>query len=177
MPHQPRLAVVPAVHDPGCAQCAARLLPRIAVATFGLLAVLSGLASAPACAEAYRWVDEDGHVQYSDQPPPGVTAERLEVHGESVSGDLEERQERREKLLDVMEQERAEDARADTEKAKQDEQRRQNCSTATDRLRQIEEARYIFERSADPDNPRVLEDGERAAYTERARQDVAKWCH
>ncbi|HEX5127812.1 MAG TPA: DUF4124 domain-containing protein [Rhodocyclaceae bacterium] len=30
--------------------------------------------AAPASAEIYTWKDANGHVQYSDQPPPGVDA-------------------------------------------------------------------------------------------------------
>jgi len=159
----------------GQARPPGKLRSPAAGTTLALLAVLC--VAAPVSSEVYRWVDADGRVQYGDQPPAGAGAERVEVGAEkSVSGDLEERRERREKFLDVMEEEREQDARTDAEKSKQETKRRQNCSTATERLRQIEEARYIYERSADPDNPRVLDDPERDAYTKRARQDVAKWC-
>jgi hypothetical protein len=42
--------------------------------------------------------------------------------------------------------------------------------------RKIEEARFIYEPTGDPLNPRILDDTERAAAGERARQDVDEWC-
>lgn len=52
-----------------------RFLPLIA-----LLFVVS-----LAQAEMYRWVDEEGNVQFSDTPPPeGVDAERMEIPEPSV---------------------------------------------------------------------------------------------
>jgi len=154
------------------------LFPRIAAAPVVLLAAACSLASTAALAEVYRWVDADGRVQFGDRPPADAEAEPLDVgSGKSVSGDLDERRERRERLLDVMQEERAEEARADAENDKQESVRRQNCSTASDKLRRIEEARYIYEPTGDPDNPRVLEDQERAGYTAKARQEVSKWCN
>ena len=41
------------------------------------LAVISLLAAGLAAAQAYRWVDEDGVVHYSDRPQPG--AERIDL--------------------------------------------------------------------------------------------------
>ncbi len=41
------------------------------------LAVLLALAALPAAAQMYRWIDKDGKVHYSDQPPPAA-AKKLE---------------------------------------------------------------------------------------------------
>jgi hypothetical protein len=42
------------------------------------LALLLALAPALASAQTYKWIDENGHTQYSDQPPPaGVKAEKI----------------------------------------------------------------------------------------------------
>jgi hypothetical protein len=48
--------------------------PLIAAAIFAAAAALSG---APAMAAMYKWVDENGHVNYGDTPPPGAKAERM----------------------------------------------------------------------------------------------------
>jgi hypothetical protein len=139
----------------------------------------SALAIAPvaACAEIFRWVDENGRVQFGDRPPADAQAEQVEIGADkSVSGDLDERQQRRDRLLDAMEEKRAEDARAEAESARVEATRRRNCATATETARKIDEARVIYEPTGDPLNPRVLDDAERAAAAERARQDVARWC-
>jgi hypothetical protein len=128
-------------------------------------------------AEIFRWVDEDGRVQFGDHPPADAQTERIAVdNSESVSGDLEERRERRERFLGVIEEQRAEDARAAAEAARQEAQRREKCRAASDRLRQIEEARVIYEPTADAYNPRILDEEERNEYLSRAKQDVSKWC-
>ena len=46
-------------------------MPRFLLAVFAALAALH---AATAAAQAYRWVDKDGRVHYSDNPPPGATA-------------------------------------------------------------------------------------------------------
>jgi Domain of unknown function (DUF4124) len=48
--------------------------PLLAAAAFAVVAVLSG---SPAIAAMYKWVDENGHVNYGDTPPAGVKAERM----------------------------------------------------------------------------------------------------
>ena len=52
-----------------------RFLPRPrALAAVSVLVALA--ASGAASAQTYRWVDEKGRVQYSDQPPPGKLKEQ-----------------------------------------------------------------------------------------------------
>lgn len=128
-------------------------------------------------AGVYRWVDENGRVQFGDRPPAEAQAEQIEVgEQKSVSGDLDQRRERRELLLDVMEEKRVEENRAEAKGAEQESKRRANCAKATETARQIADARFIYEPTDDPYNPRVLDDAERAKAAERARQDVLKWC-
>ena len=46
--------------------------------TYGLLlAILGGacIVSAPAGAETYKWVDAEGKIHYTDQPPPANAKE------------------------------------------------------------------------------------------------------
>jgi hypothetical protein len=151
---------------------------RCALATAcALLAVLSALPCGLPAAEIFRWVDADGRVQFGDRPPADASAEPVDVDAEeSVSGDLEERQEGRARVLEVMEHDRTEQSRAASESQQQETSRREKCRMATDRLQQIETARYIYEPTADPENPRILDDTERAAQLSRAQQDIRKWC-
>src|SRR5260221_14612753 len=37
--------------------------------------------AAPAAAQQYKWVDQNGKTQYGDTPPPGVKATRLRGSG------------------------------------------------------------------------------------------------
>ncbi|HEY7840329.1 MAG TPA: DUF4124 domain-containing protein [Gammaproteobacteria bacterium] len=142
-----------------------------------VLAIAMLSAPGTRAAEVYRWVDENGRVQFGDRPPADAQVEQVDVGEQKpISGDLDQRRERRELLLDVMQEERAEESRARTKDAEQESKRRANCAKATETARQIEDARFIYEPTDDPYNPRVLDDAERARAAERARQDVAKWC-
>jgi hypothetical protein len=73
-------------------------------------------------ADVYRWVGEDGVIQFGQRPPPGG-AERVEISppppaGSSLSADRRERQQR---LLDVYahERKRKRDAVAAEKEARQ----------------------------------------------------------
>lgn len=45
--------------------------------TFLILAAI--VLAAPAWADTYKWTDADGHVHYSDNPPQGVNAQRVDM--------------------------------------------------------------------------------------------------
>lgn len=96
--------------------------------------------------------------------------------GGGVSGDLPQRDARRQRLLEAMEQDRQDAGAAALEADRQAARRRDNCRLAGERLQQTENAGYVYEPTADPYNPRVLDDAERAAYEARLRQDVSDWC-
>jgi hypothetical protein len=139
------------------------------------LAILAGFPAA--AAEVFRWTDADGRVQFGDRPPADVVAEQVEVGtAASVSGDLEQRREHRERFLGVIEEQRAEGAQAEAESAKQEAARREKCGLARDQAQKIENAQYIYEPTGDPANPRILDEAERADYLARAREDVSTWC-
>jgi glutaredoxin len=54
----------------------------------GLASCLSLLvaAAAPLSADMYKWTDENGKVHYSDSPPPGKKAKKLDLKVNSISG-------------------------------------------------------------------------------------------
>ena len=51
---------------------------------FLLLALL--IAAAPAGAGIYKWTDAQGHVHYSDDPPPEAKAQQVKVKINSIQG-------------------------------------------------------------------------------------------
>src|SRR4051812_26428393 len=55
---------------------------RVTTRTALLAALLLSLGSAQA--EVYRWVDKDGKVQYSDNPPPDAKVEQRKMKDNSV---------------------------------------------------------------------------------------------
>lgn len=43
-------------------------------------------AAVPAVADMYKWVDETGKVHYTDSPPPGKKAQKLDLRINSIAG-------------------------------------------------------------------------------------------
>lgn len=51
-----------------------------------IIAIIALFAATAVVADAYKWVDEDGVVQYSDRPHPGAERFRLPTDDQSISG-------------------------------------------------------------------------------------------
>jgi glutaredoxin len=51
-----------------------------------LLCCIALLATESALADMYKWVDENGKVHYSDSPPPGRKAKKLDLKINSLGG-------------------------------------------------------------------------------------------
>ena len=128
-------------------------------------------------AEIYKWVDQYGHVQFGDRPPE-QGAEKMDVHTTAPAQDpaMDQQREKRDKLLEMYQEERSEHDRKENEAREQKQKREANCKSAREQLNQMRTAQFLYEKTADPRNPRVLNDKERAARTANMEQQVAKWC-
>ncbi len=136
------------------------------------LALILALAAPLAFAQVYKWVDEKGHVQYGDKPPPGAKASAVkpppEPQGrprpaENFAGQ------------DAEFQRRQIQKREEEEKLVREEKlRQQRCDQAKERLAIYERVSRIsrFEKGE-----RVyLSDEQRAAEIERLNATVAEYC-
>ena len=84
------------------------LQPMQAVLCAAVLLLLSLLFLQPAHGEIYKWVDENGKTQYGDRPS-SENADVIQLKKETFdSGNLSERADKRQKLLDVLQEERKE---------------------------------------------------------------------
>jgi hypothetical protein len=131
----------------------------------------------PACAGIYRWRDEQGRIQYGDHPPAGVAAEPVEADpAPATRGSSPDRRIRRERVLDVLGEERKQRdaARAAEEAALRE--RREQCERARRQLEETRNASFLYEPGSDPANPRILSDSERAAYTREGERAVERLC-
>jgi len=127
-------------------------------------------------ADIYKWVDEHGRVHYGDRPP-GADIPRMPLEpAERADPDLSERRDKQKKLLEVLAEEREEETRRLEQARQEDALRRENCERARRSLESVRDAGYIFESSADPDNPQILSDAERDEYTRSLESDVKNWC-
>ena len=126
--------------------------------------------------EVYKWIDENGKVVYGDKPTSS-DAEQIKIKRTPVQDpEVQERYEKQNKLLDIMKQERDEkNALKKEEKKKKDEQNKM-CADARKELKKIKEARYLYEDSDDPNNPRIWTDEERKAEEKKYEDYIKKNC-
>jgi len=142
-------------------------------------------------AAQYKWVDQNGHVQYGDAPPAGVNAApmrrpaaALPQAEEAASGKAEKKDEAAKKPLTPAEQDAAFRKRreeADKEREKQAKAegsaaaKRENCARAQSYVRTLETGRVA---SSDAQGERYfLDDSQLAQENAKARQDVRDWCN
>jgi Domain of unknown function (DUF4124) len=141
-------------------------------------------------AQAYKWIDKNGHVQYGDTPPgdaqkvtrlkpppPGMAstpapdaAAKKEGAGKDKDKALTPEQ-----AFQKRQQERADaDQKAAKERAEAD-TRRTNCEQAQANLRQLQSGARVA--SVNAAGERVfVDDDQRAREIERAQKAVADWC-
>ncbi len=144
-----------------------------------LLQLLILAAPVAAHAGVYKWVDENGKVHYGDQPQSTQPSVEMNVdittpEPSHVEDELS-REEKRERLLQAMEEDRLE-KREKREKQKSDmEKNRQKCNRYRDRMRHYERASGLYK--LDKDGNRVyMSDGERASATKKLQARIKKYC-
>ena len=148
----------------------------------------AGAASAQDAA-VYKWVDSNGTVNYSDQPPVGTAAEALPIRSRraeraSVQARAKAPGQAAQEAPDAANAatEDTEDADAgaegvvsDDERAQLLAQRENNCKLAKQRMASYEQARRIYRPG--PGGERVYLTNEQLdAERATARVAVAEWC-
>ena len=117
-------------------------------------------------AAIYKWVDENGNVQYTETPPPAdVKAETIQpppqtVDTETATKQLTEQERQFEELRKQRLEQKGEGAKEAADLALQE----KNCQMAQDRLASYARPRVKF----------VQEDGTRVTATEEERQEQIK---
>jgi hypothetical protein len=148
-----------------------------------LLAILLALAfSGAATAQAYKWTDQNGRVQYGDTPPgdaTNVTRLRGPTSGSAPAGAPEAAGKDKpltpEQAFKKRQQERDEaDQKVAQERAQAD-QKRANCEQARASLRQLESGQRVSTVNAAGERV-FLDDDQRASQLARAQKSVAEWC-
>lgn len=145
-------------------------LPRLLAALVCAIAVLPVFAE-----EIYRWVDAEGRVHYGDIPPDN--AERVEL-APAPAGDpqLQQRRERGERLLDIMEEDRLRRDEEQRAGAQADADRRSKCERARQRSTRAAAANYIYQSTSDPDDPRILNEEERQKFEQQLQAEIRRYC-
>jgi hypothetical protein len=123
------------------------------------------VAAAPAGATMYKWVDKNGKVVYSDQPPPAdVKSEIVKPPPPPVNPNAA--RELADKELEVRQRDkkRADDAQAAEKTRVEAERRRENCANARGQLLALQNANVV----------RYNEKGERIVLDEAGRREAAE---
>lgn len=131
---------------------------------------------APAYAQVYKWVDENGTTHYGERPPQGKQAQKVEqpptspgpAPGTAAQPDWKE------KDLEFRSR-RIQAEHAEAAKIQQDAANRRACNQARDSLAQMKSARRVYQ--LNDNGERVYEsDAERQASAARLEGLVAQHC-
>jgi hypothetical protein len=137
------------------------------------------IAPIAAYAGVYKWVDENGKVHYGDQPQASKPAVELNIDetapAPSYSDEDLSREEKRERLLQSMEEDRVEKQEKREKQKAVNEKSRQRCNQYRDRMRHFERASSLYK--LDKDGNRVyMSDGDRASATKNLQAKIKKYC-
>lgn len=146
-----------------------------------LLAVCLGCLSLSTQAGLVKWVDENGAVHYSDQPPRGIRS----VAVPNVSGrdqpdvgqpaQAQSYVEREAELKKAQQEKQKVEERAQQEIARAEEKRK-NCTAARQNLQALQEGARIVTYDANGERS-FLDDDARTARIEAAQQAINQACN
>lgn len=131
------------------------------------------------CAEAYKWVDENGVVSYSQTPPPSGAADTVKI---PTSPPHQEDPNEAEKSLNSLRQQ-LEDLEEDRQLTKESQQkkadesaiRKQNCQAARSNLRKLDGLGNRLLQTSDGQYLRLTEE-ERQSRMQTARDNIKSNC-
>jgi len=137
--------------------------------------LMGWLGFSAASAEIYKWIDEEGQVHYGDKPV-GDASEQIKLRAEpTADGNAEARHAKRDRLLEIFEEQRSERQALAAKQRAEREERRQRCEEAKRQQQKYETASAIFEKD-DDGNRRILSDEEHAMVRRVSAEEVQRWC-
>lgn len=142
------------------------------------VACLALLLASPLPAAVYQWTDAQGRVHYSDRPQHESAQEVKLPESQGPSGKSAipaERQQLRQRMLDVYEQERAEKREAAAEAKQAREERKRECLNARANYENYSTAGSIYE-YRDNGEREYLDKQQREQYLARLRAEVSRFC-
>ena len=142
--------------------------PQICIGTILALAVVS-----LAQAATYKWVDKDGHVHYSSQPPADANYEKLKLPSQGSSSSSTHTQSGPTYTTPATGSNGTSSEVIKKEEAKAEEIRQKNCEQAKKAL----ETYTVYRRIRDKDgNVVYLDDNERAKRIADAKAGIKEFC-
>lgn len=142
-----------------------------------VVAILFLCGTTIALADVYRWVDERGRVQFSDQPPPNANAQKVDAKpatGKGVSSETKTyKQQDQEFRKRRVEEEEVTKKRTDAEKQANIKQR--NCANARAQLASLQAGGRVSRTNEKGEREVLDESGTQSAIND-AKQAIAEWC-
>jgi hypothetical protein len=126
-------------------------------------------ASTAAFGQLYKWVDKDGKVTYSDQPPPAQQSKQLNLNTGVASPPARSAIER-DKEIEKGRVEAREKSKVASEKERKSEMDQENCKSARAYLKTVESGVRVS--TVDDKGEQVILDDEQIA-AERAKAQKA----
>ncbi|MCC7412214.1 MAG: DUF4124 domain-containing protein [Gammaproteobacteria bacterium] len=140
------------------------------------LLLVAFLAAAGGVDAAYKWLDDQGNVHYTQSPPPDRPAEALELPPPPRNAaDAQERLRRQVQQSDAYLREREQQARADAKLEQEAAQTREKCEWARRNLEQLQSVQRVYATDAQGNRMRVPEE-QRQAQLEAARKQIEEFC-
>ena len=133
------------------------------------------LASPGLLAEMYKWVDDEGQVQYSQSPPPGRPAQTIKPPPKVDSKAARDKLKQQLQDFEVRGDKRQEQAEADQKTQEQAGERKADCEAARERLAKLAGKPRILQYAEDGSSKRLTEEERQAAIAE-ARKKIEEHC-
>lgn len=149
---------------PPCKHGNTRVRSRIRLGMV-LAAILALAAMAvPAAAAMYKWVDANGNVVYSDQPPPAnVKSEVVKPPPPPTNPNAAQELEEKEVSIKQREKKRAEETKAADKARETSQKRREVCVLALGQIKALQQKDELIYR--------FNEKGEKVYYTDEMRRE------
>jgi|SRR5215469_5317592 len=140
-------------------------------------ALLGTLALAAAADQIYKWVDKDGHVHYSQTPPPatGVQAQSVDIGAPPPDPTTLHNEQNLAKQLDDKNKQAQDVADKQKQDAQQKAQQKAQCDDLRDRLRVLQAGGRAATVDANG-NMNFLSDDDRAKREKELQDDIDKNC-
>ncbi|MEE8382401.1 MAG: DUF4124 domain-containing protein [Thermodesulfobacteriota bacterium] len=127
-------------------------------------------------AEVYKWIDENGNIVYGDKPTSS-DANKIKIKSAPVQDQVvQERNEKQDKLLNIMQQERDERNVLKKEEKRKKEEQMKVCADARKELQEIKDASFLYRETDDPNNPAIITDEERKTEQLKYKKYIKKHC-
>ncbi len=134
--------------------------------------------SLPLQAGVHRWVDENGHVHFSDKAPSNKKSEKIDIKVQEPkrNADQQERLRKQQYFLESQQEAREEKKFAKEQQKKRDDRAKQICLQSKAALEKHENGRVRIYNTR-PDGSRYfMTNEEKQAYLVRLRQDIKMYC-